>query len=73
MHAVERGLEVPSFGFISISSNHLMHQLELQEQRNAGSVKAHVIAYSRLAFFNQRGEDRCCRQGHVLAHDQVFG
>ena len=51
MHAVERGLEVPYSGLISISSDHLMHQLELQEQGNAGPVKAYVIADSRLAFF----------------------
>src|SRR5271157_2785414 len=73
MHTVERGLEVPSFGFIGISSHHLMHQLELQEQRRTRPVKAHIIANSRLAFFYQRWEHRCCSQGRALPHNQVFG
>jgi hypothetical protein len=51
MHTVEGGLEVTSSGFIGGSSHHLMHQLELQEQRCARPIKAHVIADSWLAFF----------------------
>lgn len=72
MHAVERRLEMPPFSLIGSSSHHLMHQLELQEQRRARPVKPHVIAKSRLAFFYQRWKDRCRGQGRALPHDQVF-
>src|ERR1035441_6842355 len=73
MHTVEGGLEVPSSGFIGGSSHHLMHRLELQEQRRTRPIKTHVIADSWLAFFYQRWENRCCRQGRALSYNQVFG
>src|ERR1019366_572945 len=73
MHTVEGRLEVPSLRLIGISFYHLMHQLELQEQRRAGQVKTHVIAASGLAFFYQRWENGCCRQGHPLSDNQIFG
>ena len=63
---------MPPFSLIGSSSHHLMHQLELQEQRRAWAVKPHVIADPRLAFFDQRWEDGCRGQRCALPHNQVF-